>query len=260
MIYFASDIHLGAGTPQEARRTERAFCRWLDMVSADATEIYLLGDIFDFWFEHKRVAPKGFVRVLGRLAELTDRGVRVVFFTGNHDMWCRDYLSQECGIEVYKNPQVMEVGGRVMHIAHGDNMNVGNQPLLKAMNAMFRSSALRWLFSWFVHPDIALRFGSWWSGKSRKSHSKPRKSQGVKPVSVEMLSNLTDYARKHHSKDDRASLYIFGHMHIAHRTEIEDGVEVVYLSHWAGKKATYAVMDSAQNVELKEFSIDETIS
>ena len=253
MIYFASDIHLGAGSAREAKRTERAFCRWLDMVVADATELYLLGDIFDFWFEHKRVAPKGFVRVLGRLAELTDRGVRVVFFTGNHDMWCRDYLTTECGIEVYTNPCVMEVGGRVMHIAHGDNMNVGNQPLLKAMNRMFRSSALRWLFSWFIHPDVALKFGRWWSGKSRKSH-------GKEPISVDMLSYLTDYARKHYSEEGSAELYIFGHMHLGHRTTIADGVEVFYLSNWSGDKAVYGVLDDAKNMELKEFAIDETIS
>ena len=253
MIYFASDIHLGAGSAQEAKRTERAFCRWLDMVVADATELYLLGDIFDFWFEHKRVAPKGFVRVLGRLAELTDRGVRVVFFTGNHDMWCRDYLTTECGIEVYTNPCVMEVGGRVMHIAHGDNMNVGNQPLLKAMNRMFRSSVLRWLFSWFIHPDVALKFGRWWSGKSRKSH-------GKEPISVDMLSYLTDYARKHYSEEGSAELYIFGHMHLGHRTTIADGVEVFYLSNWSGDKAVYGVLDDAKNMELKEFAIDETIS
>jgi UDP-2,3-diacylglucosamine hydrolase len=253
MIYFASDIHLGAGSAHEAKRTERAFCRWLDMVVVDATELYLLGDIFDFWFEHKRVAPKGFVRVLGRLAELTDRGVRVVFFTGNHDMWCRDYLTTECGIEVYTNPRVMKVGGRVMHIAHGDNMNVGNQPLLKAMNRMFRSSALRWLFSWFIHPDIALKFGRWWSGKSRKSH-------GKEPISVDMLSSLTDYARKHYSEEGSAELYIFGHMHLGHRTTIADGVEVFYLSNWSGDRAVYGVLDEAKNMELKEFAIDETIS
>ncbi len=252
MIYFASDIHLGAGTAEEAKRTERAFCRWLDMVSKDAAEIYLLGDIFDFWFEHRRVAPKGFVRVLGRLAELTDRGVRVVFFAGNHDMWCRDYLTTECGMEVYTNPRVMEVGGRVMHIAHGDNMNIGNKPLLRAMNAMFRSSVVRWLFSWCMHPDVALRFGRWWSGKSRKSH-------GGEPISVDMLRFLTEYARKHHSEDNRAEIYIYGHMHLAHRTTIEDGVEVLYLSDWSGAKATYAVMDDAGKVELRDFDIYETI-
>ena len=253
MIYFASDIHLGAGSVQEAKRTERAFCRWLDMVAQDATQIYLLGDIFDFWFEHKRVAPKGFVRVLGRLAALTDRGVKVVFFTGNHDMWCRDYLTVECGLEVYTCSRVMEVGGRVMHIAHGDNMNIGNQPLLRLMNTMFRSSALRWIFSWFIHPDLAHKFGRWWSGKSRKSH-------GKEAISVDMLSYLTDYARRDHSEDGRADSYIFGHMHIGHRTTIEDGVEVLFLGDWSGRSAVYGVMDEANSLELKEFAIDETIS
>ena len=252
MIYFASDIHLGAGSSVEARSTEHAFCRWLDMISEDATQIYLLGDIFDFWFEYKRVIPKGFVRVLGRLAELTDRGVRVVFFTGNHDMWCRDYLTKECGIEVYTNPRVMEVGGRVLHIAHGDNMNIGNQPLLRLMNGMFRSASLRWLFSWFIHPDVALKFGHWWSGKSRKSH-------GREPISVDMLSYLTEYARRHHSEDSRAEVYIFGHMHLANHTVIEDGVEVLFLGDWSGDKATYAVMDDAGKVELRDFDIYETI-
>lgn len=93
MIYFASDIHLGAGDPATARRTERRFTAWLDAVSRDAEAIYLLGDLFDFWFEYRRVVPQGFVRTLGKLAELTDRGVRVVFFTGNHDMWVGDYLA-----------------------------------------------------------------------------------------------------------------------------------------------------------------------
>lgn len=252
MIYFVSDIHLGAGTPEQARRTERAFCRWLDMVAGDATELYLLGDIFDFWFEHHRVVPKGFVRVLGRLAELTDRGVRVVLFTGNHDMWCRDYLSKECGIEIYYRPEVVEIGTRTMHIAHGDNINIGNKPLLRAMNAMFRSGALRWMFSWLIHPDLALKFGAWWSGKSRKSH-------GAEPISVDMLGYLIEYARKHHAEDSRAQLYIFGHMHLAHRTQIENA-EVLFLGDWSGDKAGYAVMTEQGDVELKQFDIDETVS
>ena len=253
MIYFVSDIHLGCADVEHSMRAERAFCRWLDMVAEDAEAIYLLGDIFDFWFEYHTVVPRGFVRVLGRLAELADRGVKIVFYPGNHDMWCRDYLTTECGIEVYTNPRVIAVGGRVMHIAHGDNMNIGNQPLLKAMNAMFRSLALRWLFSWFIHPDVALKFGHWWSGKSRKSH-------GRETISVDMLGYLTEYARKHHSEDGRAEVYIFGHMHLGHRTTIDGGVEVLYLGDWSGDKAVYGVMDDARNVELKDFSIDETIS
>jgi UDP-2,3-diacylglucosamine hydrolase len=224
------------------------------MVSEDVTQIYLLGDIFDFWFEYKRVIPKGFVRVLGRLAELTDRGVRVVFFTGNHDMWCRDYLTKECGIEVYTNPRVMEVGGRVLHIAHGDNMNIGNQPLLRLMNRMFSSASLRWLFSWFIHPDVALKFGHWWSGKSRKSH----KHKDGK-MSVDRLDSLVEYAREHKRVCGDVEAYIFGHMHLPHRHTDAD-LDVLFMSSWSGRKATYVTMDADSKLELKTFDIDETIS
>lgn len=252
MIFFVSDIHLGAGSSHQAQRTERAFCRWLDMVSNDATEIYLLGDIFDFWFEHRRVAPKGFVRVLGRIANLTDRGVRVVLFTGNHDMWCRDYLSKECGVEIYYRPEVMNIGGRTVHLAHGDNINIGNKLLLRAMNTMFRSGALRWMFSWLLHPDIALKFGAWWSGKSRKSH-------GTEPISEDMLDYLVEYARRCQRESHRSDYYIFGHMHLAHRAEIEDA-EVLFLSDWSRGTAVYGVMDDNGEIRLKNFDIDETVS
>ena len=251
MIYFVSDIHLGAGTPIEAKATEHAFCRWLDMVAEDATEIYLLGDIFDFWFEHRRVVPKGFVRVLGRLAKLTDSGVRIVLFTGNHDMWSREYLEEECGIEINYRPKVTEVGTRIVHLAHGDNMNIKGMPLLKAMNTMFRSAALRWMFSWLIHPDLALKFGAWWSGKSRKSH-------GAESITVDMLDYLVDYARGHKAHNANVELYIFGHMHLPHRVAIE-GAEVLFLSDWSGTKAVYGAMTDDGRVELRDFEIYETI-
>lgn len=247
-----SDVHLGAGTTEQARYTEQAFCRWLDAISVDVTELYLLGDIFDFWFEYRRVVPQGFVRTLARLAALTDRGVRVVMFTGNHDMWCYDYLHRECGVELHFRPEVMSVGDQILHLAHGDNMNIRKQPMLRMMNAMFRSRVARWLFRWLIHPDHALKFGRWWSGKSRKSH-------GREPISVDMLDYLTQYARRHHREVGGADSYIFGHMHLAHRTTIEDGVEVFYLSDWSGSKVVYAAMDDAKNMELKEFEIYETV-
>ena len=252
MIYFVSDIHLGAGSKVEARSTEHAFCRWLDMVAEDATEIYLLGDIFDFWFEHRRVAPKGFVRVLGRIADLSDRGVRVVLFTGNHDMWCRDYLTEECGVEIYYHPKVMTIGRRVVHIAHGDNLNVDNQPLLRAMNRMFRSSLLRWMFSWLLHPDIALKFGAWWSGKSRKSH-------GAVALSLAHLTPLKEYASEHKLSHTNVEAYIFGHMHIPHHEKMEE-YEMFFLSDWSAEEAVYVAMDSDNMLSLKTFAIDETIS
>lgn len=137
MHYFASDIHLGAGDPDAAREVERRFVAWLDRAGRDAESIFLVGDIFDFWFEYRRVVPKGFVRTLGKLAELTDRGVRVAFLTGNHDMWVGDYLTRECGVEVYTAPQLLTLGGRRIFVAHGDNMNIDGQPMLRLLNRIF---------------------------------------------------------------------------------------------------------------------------
>lgn len=252
MYYFVSDIHLGAGTPEQARRTEDAFCRWLDEVGHDARAIYLMGDIFDFWFEYRRVVPQGFTRVLARFAELTRRGVDVVLITGNHDMWCYDYFERECGIKVFKTSQVVEIYGRRFHLAHGDNLNIGDKTMLRAMNAFFRSSVARWLFRWLVHPDLALRFGQWWSGKSRKSH----KSDELTPSH---LNFLVDYAREHHAQNSHIAGYIFGHMHYAYRVD-EEALHVLFMSDWSQAEATYCVVGSDAQPILKTFTIDETVS
>ena len=251
MIYFVSDIHLGCADAAVSRRAERAFCRWLDMVAKDAKAIYLLGDIFDFWFEYRTVAPQGYVRVLGRLAELTDRGVEVVFYAGNHDMWCLDYLTRECGVRVVLKPQVESIAGRSVHLAHGDNMNIKGQPMLRLMNSLFRSGVARWLFRWLIHPDFSMRLGRMFSGKSRKSHSNEIPSLAV-------LEPLKQYAKEHHKANGDVATYIFGHMHIPHHAVCE-GVEMLFLSDWSREEATYAQMDGSR-VELKTFKIDETIS
>lgn len=251
MIYFVSDIHLGCVDAAVSRRAERAFCRWLDMVAKDAKAIYLLGDIFDFWFEYRTVAPQGYVRVLGRLAELTDRGVEVVFYAGNHDMWCLDYLTRECGVRVVLKPEVESIAGRSVHLAHGDNMNIKGQPMLRLMNSLFRSGVARWLFRWLIHPDFSMRLGRMFSGKSRKSHSNEIPSLAV-------LEPLKQYAKEHHKANGDVATYIFGHMHIPHHAVCE-GVEMLFLSDWSREEATYAQMDGS-SVELKTFKIDETIS
>lgn len=251
MIYFVSDIHLGCADTEQSKRAERAFCRWLDSVGEDAEAIYLLGDIFDFWFEYYKVAPQGFVRVLGRLAELSDRGVEVVLYPGNHDMWCLDYLTRECGIRVEHKPKVETIIGRKVHLAHGDNMNIKGQPMLKFMNFLFRFGLTRWMFRWLIHPDISSYLGHKFSGTSRKSH-------GNKPLPVSALDFLVEYAEKHHINHSDVSTYIFGHMHIPHCREV-NGVEVLFLSDWSGTEATYIAMDSS-GVQLKTFQIDETIS
>ena len=246
MYYFASDVHLGAGDELTSRRTEQRFVAWLDMVAKDAEEIFLVGDIFDFWFEYNYVIPKGFVRALGKLAELTDKGVKITFITGNHDMWAKDYLERECGIKTFFTPQTVELAGKRLFVAHGDNMNIKNQPVLRLMNATFRSRIARVLFSWLVHPDLALKFGKWWSGKSRKSHS-------METLTEKSLGFLIDYARGYMAENPTTDYIIFGHMHYPYDLSQEQ-LRVLFLGCWEGD-ATYAALDREGNIELKTFAL-----
>lgn len=240
MYYFASDIHLGAGDAAAARRVETRFVGWLDAVSSDAEAVFLLGDLFDFWFEYGRVVPKGFVRTLAKLADMTSRGIRVVFFTGNHDMWVGDYLQKECGVEVVTSPMFIELGGKRLFLAHGDNIRVDGQPMLKLMNTAFRSRVLRFLFSWLVHPDLAMRFGQWWSGHSRKSHGAV--------IDRSMLAPLKEYADEVASQR-HVDCCIFGHMHLAADIETEH-TRVIFLGEWETAPA-YAAMTDDGELALK---------
>ena len=252
MIYFASDIHLGAGDRRSARALEHRFVEWLDRAGRDAEAIFLVGDIFDFWFEYRRVVPKGFVRTLGKLAELTDRGIRVVFFTGNHDMWVGDYLARECGVEIFTSPQLLTLAGRRVFVAHGDNMNIDGQPVLKLLNRTFRSRTLRRLFSWGLHPDLALKFGQWWSRKSRQKHNdadeRARLTGRGQGFDERLTEPLIAYARQY-AASHRVDHFVFGHMHFA-RDFREGGVHVVNLGGWE-KNPSYAVLDEGGELTLK---------
>ncbi|MBO7195473.1 MAG: UDP-2,3-diacylglucosamine diphosphatase [Alistipes sp.] len=246
MYYFASDVHLGAGDETFARRTEQRFVKWLDMVAKDAEGIFLVGDIFDFWFEYKNVIPKGFARTLGKIAELSDRGIKITLITGNHDMWMYDYLHKECGVEVFFTPQKISIYGKELFVAHGDNMNIKNQPILRLMNATFRSRIARKIFSWLVHPDIALAFGKWWSGKSRKSHS-------MEQLTALSLDFLIDCGRDFKNNNPTTNYIIFGHMHYPYEFNNE-GLHVLFLSAWEGD-VKYAALNKEGNIELKTFAV-----
>ncbi len=253
-VYFASDVHLGSAVSDSQREVERRFVAWLDRVGGDADVIVLDGDIFDFWFEYRRVVPKGFVRTLGKLASLTDRGVRILFFTGNHDMWIRDYLHTECGVEIHTAPCVLSFDGTNVFVAHGDNMNIDGKPMLKFMNTVFRSSWLRFLFSWLVHPDLAMRFGRWWSNSSRRKHdrrSNDPHSNRHHEYGEKSTEPLIRYARDYRDAHPQEKIdhYVFGHMHCP-RDYREEGLHVVHLGCWA-QKESYAVLDSKGDLTLK---------
>ena len=184
--------------------------------------------------------PKGFVRTLSKLAELTDRGIRIGFFPGNHDLWVRDYFRRECGMEVYPMPRILELKGQRIYMAHGDNMGVGREPRL--LNRIFRSRTLRWLFSWGVHPDWAMRFGHWWSGKSRKSHA------GPEGFDESLTEPLIGYARRY-AETHAVDHFVFGHMHFPR--DYHDGtLHTIHLGGWE-KCPSYAVLDDTGALTLE---------
>lgn len=238
-VYFASDVHLGSAVSDPQHEVERRFVAWLDRAGRDADAIVLDGDIFDFWFEYRRAVPKGFVRTLGKIASLTDSGVRIIFFTGNHDMWVRDYLSRECGMEIHTAPCVLRFGDSNVFVAHGDNMNIGGRPMLKLMNTVFRSGLLRRLFSWLVHPDLAIRFGRWWSNSSRRKHD--RRTYGEEATEP-LIRYARDYRNAH--PDQRIDHFVFGHMHVA-RDYRAEGLHVVLLGCWA-RHDSHAVLEDGR--------------
>ncbi|MFI3247816.1 MAG: UDP-2,3-diacylglucosamine diphosphatase [Rikenellaceae bacterium] len=247
MYYFASDVHLGSGDRERSRRVERLFVKWLERVSEDADTIFLCGDIFDFWFEYQHVVPKGHVRVLSQLAKITESGVRVVYMVGNHDMWVGNYLSEECGVEIYTAPQRFVLDGKVVHVAHGDNLNVDGDWKLGLLNTLFRSKVVRWLFSWLVHPDWALKFGLWWSDSSRKKHKATPEHNTIHGKGV---AALLEYAAMQ-QQISPCDHYIYGHLHQILQHRVEDSYQVTFIGDW-GDGATYAKLDREGNMIIEK--------
>ena len=164
-VYFASDQHLGAPTSEKSFPREKKFVAWLNEVKKDAEAIFLLGDLFDFWFEYKTVVPKGFVRVLGKLAEIKDAGIPIYFFVGNHDLWMNDYFKKELNIPVYHKPQVFIINKKKIFIGHGDGLGPGDKGF-KRMKKVFTFPLFQWMFRW-LHPDLGVKLGQYMSVKNK---------------------------------------------------------------------------------------------
>ena len=160
-IYFVSDAHLGSLAFDNDSYREKKLVAWLDSIKDYASDIYLLGDMFDFWYEYKYVVPKGFVRFLGKLAELSDSGINLHFFIGNHDIWTYGYLEKEIGMKIYKEPLIINLNGKTFYLAHGNGL--GKQPLsVRLIERIFHSEILRTLYN-TIHPYFNMSFGFAWS-------------------------------------------------------------------------------------------------
>ncbi len=246
MYYFASDIHLGLDREMTSRQREKLFVRWLDEVAADAEAIALVGDVFDFWFEWKRVVPRGFTRLLGKLSELTDRGVRIHFFTGNHDMWVYGYLHDECGVIVHERPEVFEAYGKKVFVAHGDNLYLrGTKPWkVRMTNSLLYSRFWRWVLEKLVHPDLTMRLGLWWSRKSNDAHSAPYLFEGEGEY-------LIKYAREYFRCVD-VDYFIFGHLHAVVDYDLGEGKRAVVLGDWIDRPS-YAAFGPDGKIEIRNY-------
>ena len=245
MYYFASDMHLGLLPEQESREREKLLVGWLRTVAADAEAIFLVGDVFDFWYEYRRVVPKGFTRLLGTLSELTDRGVEIHFFTGNHDMWAYDYLQTECGVRVHDKPLETLLCGKRFFITHGDDITAREHGFpTRLMNRTFRSPAVRWLFSHLLYPDTALRYGHGWSSHSRKSNAVTHRFLAEEEPMVR-------FARRYCAHEP-VDYFVFGHNHCAEIYPLGNGSTAVFLGEWI-EHPTYAVLDSTGRVSLRRY-------
>ena len=208
-IYFASDFHLGVPDRLSSLEREKKLVRWLESIAGDALEIHLMGDLFDFWFEYKRVVPRGFVRVLGKIAELSDRGITIKLYSGNHDMWIFDYLPQELGIELIRNPVVRKFGEKKFYLGHGDGLGPGDHGY-KFIKRIFSFKFFQWIFARF-HPNFSIGVANFFSSKSRESNKKSKKEP------AHFLGEDKEYLIqfcKEKLKEEHFDYFVFGHRHL----------------------------------------------
>lgn len=243
-VYFASDVHLGLFPVEKSANREKYFVQWLTDIKNDAAVIFLVGDIFDFWYEYRKVVPRGFVRFLGKLAEITDSGIPVHFFAGNHDIWINDYLSKETGVILHMDPYLTQINGKNFYIAHGDGLGPGDYSY-KILRKIFTSPWMQFLFS-RIHPNLAFEFGHWWSKQSRYS----------KGLFEEFLGTdkeyLVLYAQEILRKQE-FDFFIFGHRHIPMEITMENS-KLVNLGEWISA-CTYASFDG-NTLELTSYRKD----
>lgn len=242
-IYFLSDFHLGAPDYESSLEREKKIVRFLDEIKNDAEEIFLLGDVFDFWFEYKRAVPKGFVRLQGKIAEITDSGIPVHWFIGNHDMWIFNYIPKEMGVQMHRKEIVREFDEKKFFIGHGDGLGPGDHGY-KFIKAVFRNKVCQWLFARF-HPNFGIGLANFFSRKSRVATGDNNAT--FYGEEKEMLIQFC----KSTLKKEHFDYFIFGHRHLPIDFNISEKSKYINTGDWI-KYFSYAVFDG-QNLDLKYF-------
>jgi len=243
-IYFASDFHLGVPDLATTIAREKLLVKWLEMIRHDAHSIYLVGDMFDFWFEYKYTVPKGFIRFLGKLAELRDAGLPIYFFAGNHDLWMSDYFKKELDIPIYTEPQVLKIADHKILIGHGDGLGPGDRYYKVLKRGLFANPFFQWLFA-RLHPNLGMYLAHKWSKSSRIANMEREK---FKSDDKEFLFAYCQESEKKEHHD----FYIFGHRHLPLDLKVSDNSRYINLGEWVNF-SPYAVYDG-KDMTLKSFT------
>jgi len=242
-IYFLSDFHLGAPNAAESLQREKKIVAFLNSIQPDAEQIFIVGVIFDFWFGYKTVVPKGYVRLLGKLAEISDAGIPIHFFVGNHDMWVRDYFQKELGFTVYFEPATFEFNGKKFFIGHGDGQGPGDHGY-KFLKKIFRNPICQWMFG-IIPQGIGLGIANYFSRKSRES---------VKDIEETFLGEENEWLliySKEVLQQEHFDYFIFGHRHLPIDFTLKDNSHYINLGEWI-KSFSYAEFDG-ENTLLKYY-------
>lgn len=249
-IYFASDMHLGARFHKNPLAVEKKFVRWLDHIKYSAQAIYLLGDIFDYWYEYKYVAPKGYTRFLGKLAELSDSGIEIHLFTGNHDIWMFDYLPQEIGAIIHREPLTVDLLGKRFFLAHGDEVDNRSRSF-QFIRKIFRNPICQWLYGG-IHPRWTFGFAYGWSFSSRKTGLKRAENQSGVDESTEYL---VTFAKEYLQTHADINFFIFGHRHVMFDLLLSKTSRLLIGGDWL-RYFSYIEWDGHE-ILLEQFEIEE---
>ena len=234
--YFISDLHLGAPYFSDSREAEMRVVAFLDSIMQDAAELYLLGDILDYWYESRNVVPRGFVRFFGKLAEMSDSGIKITWLKGNHDIWIFDYLPSELGIEVADGSIVRQVLGKRIEMAHGDG--IGGNLRFRCMRSIFRNRFCQWLYAG-IHPRWTIEFAQRWSRSSRDNGS------DMSGVASDLLCGLRRYCMNALASGSDVDYFIFGHLHLLVDEKLSGDARMIVLGDWISQ-FTYAVFDGRE--------------
>lgn len=249
-VYFLSDAHLGSRAIAHGRNQERRLVNFLDSIKRNAAAVYLLGDMFDFWFEYKYVVPKGYSRFLGKISELTDSGVEVHFFTGNHDIWCGDYLEKECGVILHRTSLTCEIYGKEFFLSHGDGLGDRNKQF-KFLRWVFHNKTLTYIFS-AIHPRWGVDFGLEWA-----KHSREKREEGMEPPFMgEDKEPLVLFSKEYLNSHPNINYFIYGHRHLMLDLMLSGTSRMMIIGDWI-TNYSYVVFDG-ENIFLEQYVEGET--